>query len=125
MDTLGIIFTVVLVIAAIIAIMYFVGRRLQKKQAESQQMIDQNRQKITAFIIDKKKAKNHEWRISEAVLFFFAIIGGSLGSILGMKTFHHKTKHKAFIYGMPAILFIQIALIITILFLPSLSIKIM
>ena len=75
--------------------------------------------------VDKKKAKNHEWRISEAVLFFFAIIGGSLGSILGMKTFHHKTKHKAFIYGMPAILFIQIALIFTILFLPSLSIKIM
>ncbi|MBO6157658.1 MAG: hypothetical protein J6P72_00185, partial [Firmicutes bacterium] len=57
MDPLAIVFTVILVIAAIIAILYFVGRRLQKKQNESQQMIDQNRQKVTAFIIDKKKAK--------------------------------------------------------------------
>ena len=60
MDTLGIIFTVVLVIAAIVAGMYFLGKYLQKKQAESQQLIDQNRQKITAFIIDKKKAKVSE-----------------------------------------------------------------
>ena len=68
MDTLGIIFTVVLVIAEIIAIMYFVGRRLQKKQAESQQMIDQNRQKITAFIIDKKKAKISEANFPKSVM---------------------------------------------------------
>ncbi len=61
--------------------------------------------------IDKKRAKNHEWRISEAMLFFFAIIGGSIGSILGMKLFRHKTKHWYFVWGMPAILILQIALI--------------
>ena len=62
--------------------------------------------------IDKKRAKNHEWRISEAMLFFFAIIGGSIGSILGMKLFRHKTKHWYFVWGMPAILILQIALIL-------------
>ena len=49
MDTLGIIFTVVLIIAAILAGMYFLGRYLQKKQNESQTLIDQNRQKIVLF----------------------------------------------------------------------------
>lgn len=68
MDTLAIIFTVVLAIAAIVAILYFVGRRLQKKQNESQQIIEQNRQKITAFIIDKKKAKISEANFPKSVM---------------------------------------------------------
>lgn len=68
MDPLAIVFTVILVIAAIIAILYFVGRRLQKKQNESQQMIDQNRQKVTAFIIDKKKAKITEANFPKSVM---------------------------------------------------------
>lgn len=61
--------------------------------------------------IDKAKAKKHEWRISEAMLFFFAIIGGALGSFLGMKIFHHKTKHWYFAWGLPIILILWIALI--------------
>ena len=68
MDTLGIIFTVVLIIAAILAGMYFLGRYLQKKQNESQQLIDQNRQKITAYIIDKKKAKVSEANFPKSVM---------------------------------------------------------
>lgn len=60
--------------------------------------------------IDKKKAVNHQWRIPEATLFGIAIIGGSLGSILGMKQFRHKTKHWYFKYGMPLILILQIVL---------------
>ncbi len=68
MDTLGIIFTVILVIAAILAGMYFLGRYLQKKQNESQQLIDQNRQKITAYIIDKKKAKVSEANFPKSVM---------------------------------------------------------
>lgn len=61
--------------------------------------------------IDKLKAKKHEWRISEGMLFFFALIGGALGSFLGMHLFHHKTRHWYFRYGIPAILILWIALI--------------
>ena len=43
--------------------------------------------------IDKRRAVKRLWRISESTLFVVAIIGGSLGSIIGMRFFHHKTKH--------------------------------
>lgn len=61
--------------------------------------------------IDKSKAKRGAWRIPEKTLFLIAILGGSVGSILGMKQFRHKTKHKTFTIGMPAILLIQAAII--------------
>lgn len=61
--------------------------------------------------IDKRKAIKKEWRISEAALFTAALIGGSLGCILGMRQFRHKTKHWYFKYGMPAILIMQILLV--------------
>ena len=56
---------------------------------------------------DKKRAMKHKWRISEKALFLSAILGGSLGSILGMYTFRHKTKHWYFVVGMPTILLCQ------------------
>ncbi len=62
--------------------------------------------------IDKRKAIKHAFRIPEATLFTVAIIGGSIGSIIGMRYFHHKTRHWYFAYGMPLILLIQIALFI-------------
>ena len=68
---------------------------------------------VVAFIvygIDKYKAKKAKWRISEATLLLLAILGGSIGAWMGMKVWHHKTKHKKFKYGIPAILLIQIAL---------------
>ena len=68
---------------------------------------------ITGFAmmgIDKLKAKRHEFRIPEAALFLVAIAGGSIGSIIGMCTFRHKTKHLSFTIGMPVILVLQIAL---------------
>ena len=61
--------------------------------------------------IDKWKAKQGSWRISEATLLILAIIGGSIGALLGMKVWHHKTMHKKFKYGIPLILFIQIVLL--------------
>ena len=61
--------------------------------------------------IDKWKAKQSKWRISEATLLLLAIIGGSVGAWLGMKTWHHKTMHKKFKYGLPLIILVQIALI--------------
>lgn len=60
--------------------------------------------------LDKSKARRHVWRIPEKTLFGFAVLGGSVGAILGMHWFHHKTKHWYFVWGMPAILLIQIVL---------------
>ena len=61
--------------------------------------------------IDKWKAKQGSWRISEASLLILAVIGGSIGALLGMKVWRHKTMHKKFKYGLPLILIIQIILI--------------
>lgn len=65
--------------------------------------------------IDKYRAKKRAFRIPEATLFIIAVIGGSIGSIIGMYAFRHKTRHRSFVYGMPFILFVQIALIIAVL----------
>ena len=61
--------------------------------------------------IDKWKAKNSKWRIPEATLLGLAVIGGSIGAWMGMKTWHHKTLHKKFRLGVPLILIAQIALL--------------
>ena len=61
-------------------------------------------------LIDKRKAIRHRWRIPEKTLFLTAAIGGSVGSIMGMYTFRHKTKHLQFTRGMPAILIVQLIL---------------
>ena len=68
--------------------------------------------------IDKLKARKRAWRIPESTLFVIAIIGGSLGTTIGMHLFHHKTRHWYFLYGMPAILFVQIALVVLLMYLP-------
>ena len=65
--------------------------------------------------IDKRKAIKRTFRIPEATLFIVALIGGSIGSIAGMQVFRHKTRHWYFVFGMPAILIIQIALLILLL----------
>ena len=61
--------------------------------------------------IDKWKAKQDRWRISEATLLMLAVIGGTIGALLGMQVWRHKTMHKKFKYGLPLILLAQIALI--------------
>lgn len=62
--------------------------------------------------IDKRKAIKKLWRIPEYTFFVVALIGGSIGTIIGMRVFHHKTRHWYFVYGLPAILLLQIALIV-------------
>ncbi|MEG1312561.1 MAG: DUF1294 domain-containing protein [Romboutsia sp.] len=62
--------------------------------------------------IDKRKAIENKWRVSESTLISIAIIGGSLGSLLGMYTFRHKTKHIKFTIGIPFIMLIQFILFI-------------
>ena len=68
---------------------------------------------VTFFMygIDKWKAKKSKWRITEATLLSLAALGGSLGAWLGMKVWHHKTMHKKFKYGVPAIIILQFVLI--------------
>ena len=67
---------------------------------------------LTFFVygIDKWKAKRDRWRIPEATLLMLAALGGSVGALLGMSVFHHKTKHKKFLIGVPLILLTQLAL---------------
>ena len=65
---------------------------------------------------DKFKAKHEMWRTKEQTLFIIAIIGGSVGSVVGMYVFRHKTKHTNFTVGMPVILITQIVLGIYMLF---------
>lgn len=66
--------------------------------------------------IDKKRAVRGAWRISEASLFWAALLGGALGCTLGMHFFHHKTRHWYFRYGMPAIFIVQFLLLGWLLF---------
>ncbi|MCR5157557.1 MAG: DUF1294 domain-containing protein [Prevotella sp.] len=69
---------------------------------------------VTFFMygIDKWKAKKSKWRIRETSLLGLAVLGGSVGAWLGMKVWHHKTQHKKFRYGVPAIIIIQLAIIV-------------
>lgn len=61
--------------------------------------------------IDKYKAVKNKWRVPESTLIILALIGGSVGALLGMKAFRHKTKHPKFYIGVPLILILQVALI--------------
>ena len=65
---------------------------------------------VISMLADKRKAKKKLWRIPEATLLTIAALGGSIGSLAGMYTFRHKTKHLKFTLGIPAILFGQLLL---------------
>ena len=70
---------------------------------------------LTAFAVygaDKRRAKKDKRRVPEKTLFLLAVIGGSVGALLGMYTFRHKTRHWYFVWGIPAILLVQIALVV-------------
>ena len=67
------------------------------------------------FGLDKWKAKRKEKnervrRVPEKTLFLLSALGGSIGALLGMKAFHHKTLHKTFRFGIPAILSLQVVI---------------
>ena len=65
---------------------------------------------VTFFLyrIDKWKAKRSKWRIEESTLLWWAAFGGTIGALLGMKAWHHKSRHKKFTIGVPAILIAQL-----------------
>ena len=91
-------------------------------------LLTKGRKNVVTFFmygIDKWKAKKSKWRIREAALLGLAVLGGSIGAWLGMQVWHHKTQHKGgnrdidnivggyqFKYGVPAIIIVQLALIV-------------
>lgn len=56
---------------------------------------------------DKARARRGRWRISEKALFLPALLGGALGGVVGMRLFHHKTRHWYFRWGFPLLLVLQ------------------
>ena len=79
---------------------------------------------ITAFVlwnvltfalygIDKSKAKNNKWRISEATLIACAFLMGGVGSFLGMRVFRHKTKHMKFVVLIPVAVVVNLAIVLS------------
>lgn len=60
--------------------------------------------------IDKWKARRSKWRIPESTLLTLAVLGGSIGAFIGMRTWHHKTMHNKFKYGVPLIINLQVLL---------------
>ena len=66
--------------------------------------------------VDKAKARRGAWRVSEKTLFLLPLLGGSVGALLGMLVFRHKTKHWYFAWGIPLILLAQIALAVWVYF---------
>ena len=59
-------------------------------------------------LVDKHRARKNRWRIPEATLMGVAALGGSIGSLIGMYTARHKTKHPKFTVGIPLILIVQL-----------------
>lgn len=70
---------------------------------------------FTVYGVDKAKARRGAWRVPEKTLFLLPLLGGSVGALLGMRVFHHKTKHWYFVWGVPAILLAQLALAVWLL----------
>ena len=73
---------------------------------------------LLTFIVygaDKRRARKGKWRVPEKTLFLLPLLGGSVGGILGMRVFHHKTKHWYFVWGIPLILLAQMALAVWLL----------
>lgn len=66
--------------------------------------------------IDKRRARRGRWRVPEKSLFLLALLGGACGGWLGMRAFHHKTKHRAFAWGFPALSLAQLALCLVLIY---------
>ena len=63
-------------------------------------------------LTDKRRARKNAWRIPESTLLGVAALGGSLGAVLGMRLFRHKTLHLKFSVGLPLMLAVHIILLI-------------
>lgn len=64
--------------------------------------------------VDKSKARKNKWRIRERTLFIVSALGGSVAMYISMRIFHHKTKHKRFMIGIPVIIILQLGAVFAI-----------
>ena len=64
---------------------------------------------FTLMGVDKRRARRGAWRVPERTLFLPALLGGALGGVLGMRVFHHKTRHRKFTWGVPALCLLWLA----------------
>lgn len=71
---------------------------------------------VIVMYVDKQKARKNEYRIPEKTLWLVAVLGGAIGTTLGMRWFRHKTKHASFKWGFPAIALVYIIMGIYIVF---------
>lgn len=62
--------------------------------------------------VDKQKAIKNQFRIPERTYFLLSILGGAIGTYIGMKIFRHKTKHASFAIGMPILILLNLGLFI-------------
>jgi len=69
---------------------------------------------LIIMVHDKRNAKNHKWRVSEATLITISLLGGSIGILMGMYIFRHKTNHLKFTLGIPLILLLNLFLYVLI-----------
>ena len=67
---------------------------------------------FTLMGVDKRRARQGRWRIPERTLFLATALFGGLGGVLGMRVFRHKTKHRIFRWGFPALLTVQLAILL-------------
>ncbi len=65
---------------------------------------------LLLMLADKRKAQKNLWRIPERTLMTVAALGGSLGCLIGMYAFRHKTRHRKFVIGVPVLLIVQLLL---------------
>ncbi|MBP5360619.1 MAG: DUF1294 domain-containing protein [Bacteroidaceae bacterium] len=61
-------------------------------------------------MLDKHKAKKGRWRIPESVLLILSVLGGSMGALMAMSLFRHKTQKKLFSIGIPVVFILQLLL---------------
>ena len=66
-------------------------------------------------LVDKWKARKNRWRVRESTLLLIAALGGSVGSLLGMYLFRHKTLHLKFTLGIPLILAAQCFIVVLVM----------
>lgn len=64
---------------------------------------------VAATVLDKSRARRHKWRVPEATLLGIAALGGSAAMWITMKAIRHKTRHRKFMWGIPAIFLVQCA----------------
>jgi len=66
-------------------------------------------------VYDKSAARRHKWRVRESTLLLVAALGGSVAMLVTMLLIRHKTKHAKFMVGLPIIIAMQIAVVVTII----------